>query len=108
MHVLQELGWRGVHIEGDPVTFQYLIKNRPNQIAVQAVVCREGKDVKWMDSDLSLTSGNLDTMDDRFANYWHNVLGKDDPDNATLFGQKVNLEKVCSRSFLNPANKFHD
>jgi hypothetical protein len=43
------LGWRGVHIEASPSSFQALARNRPNQLNVHAAVCDRARVVHYVD-----------------------------------------------------------
>ena len=84
-------------MEGDPETFERLARNRPNQIAVQAVVCSKGKDedVRWLSrDDNSVINGIIDSMHKDSVAVHHQLELEEGSDTATWYGTSVPLEEV--------------
>jgi hypothetical protein len=52
-----DLKWRGGLLEGSPANYHKLTKNRPNQIGINAVVCKEVQTVHYLDEKSGYTEG---------------------------------------------------
>lgn len=87
------LGWRGLHIEGDRSTHARLRKNRPNQLAVQAVVCRAGGEVTWLTGSQPLTNGIASLMPNEMLGQYHSDF---DPSDLGTDSEEHSLPVKCS------------
>ena len=72
------LGWRGVLIEGSPLSYPRLVGNRKDDICVHAAACNVSREVHFMSADLSpditletMVSGILKFMPEEFLETWY-------------------------------------
>lgn len=68
------LDWRGLLIEGSPISFSKLVKNRPNDINVHAAICGNRTIVHFVDEQIafgSAVSGIYEFMSPKFRERWH-------------------------------------
>lgn len=63
------LGWSGVLIEASPINAAKLIQNRPNDICVNAAVCKMTGTVHYVEGDA--VGGIWEFMADSFRSTWH-------------------------------------
>lgn len=68
------LGWRGVHIEASPSSFQALARNRPNQLNVHAAVCDRARVVHYVDYGRAPVRGIAEFMAPTFLQRFHPEL----------------------------------
>jgi hypothetical protein len=52
-----DLKWHGALLEGSPSNYDKMIKNRPHQIGINAVVCKEVQTVHYLDEKSSYKHG---------------------------------------------------
>mmetsp|Transcript_22308 Transcript_22308/g.62239 ORF Transcript_22308/g.62239 Transcript_22308/m.62239 type:complete len:310 (-) Transcript_22308:98-1027(-) len=66
------LGWNGVLVEADPISYANLKKNRPNEIAaIHAGVCLQERDLHWVQVDINPpVSGFLEFAAKDFMEKW--------------------------------------
>ena len=66
------LGWRGVLIEGSPLSYPRLVGNRKDDICVHAAVCDVSREVHFMGADLqTMVSGIVEFMPEKFVETWY-------------------------------------
>jgi hypothetical protein len=68
------LDWRGMLIEGSPISYSKLVKNRPNDINVHAAICGNRTVVHFVDEQIvfgSAVSGIFELMSPDFRAKWH-------------------------------------
>ena len=63
------LGWSGILVEASPVNAAKLIKNRPNDICVNAAVCKMTGVVHYVEG--GAVGGIWEFMAESFRNHWH-------------------------------------
>jgi hypothetical protein len=72
-----DLKWRGALLEGSPANFQKLVVNRPQQIGINAVVCKEVQTVHYLDeksgysTDYGPVFGIWEFMSPEFRARWY-------------------------------------
>ena len=72
------LGWRGVLIEGSPLSYPRLVGNRKDDICVHAAACDVSREVHFIGADLSpdvpvqtMVSGIVEFMPEKFIETWY-------------------------------------
>jgi len=67
----KDAGWKGVLIEGEPSSFKRLQASRPDQVLVNAAVCRQRSIVHYTATGGAGSSGIWEFMSDEFRKKWH-------------------------------------
>eukprot|EP00171_Calliarthron_tuberculosum_P010888 IDg10888t1 len=67
------LGWRGLMIEGSPTLYSSLVRNRPEVVAVNAMVCSEPRDLHWIET-ANAVGGAWELMTEAFRRSKHPSL----------------------------------
>jgi len=78
----KNLGWRGALVEALPSNYAKLVKNRPHDVNVRAVICERSHEVHLVEAPDSTTGtgGIWEFMSPGFRKQWHpNYM----PDNST-------------------------
>eukprot|EP00525_Craspedostauros_australis_P012311 CAMPEP_0198110094 /NCGR_PEP_ID=MMETSP1442-20131203/2126_1 /TAXON_ID= /ORGANISM="Craspedostauros australis, Strain CCMP3328" /LENGTH=305 /DNA_ID=CAMNT_0043766019 /DNA_START=102 /DNA_END=1019 /DNA_ORIENTATION=+ len=74
-HVFNKgLDWKGVLVEADPISYEKVLVNRPNELArIHAGVCLEEQDLHWVQvRDTPAVSGFLEFASEHFKATWWN------------------------------------
>lgn len=101
MYVLEELlGWRGVNIEAGQDMYEQLVRNRPGQVNVKAVVCNQSAPLHFLERRDTLTgigglvNGIVEFMAPTFLERWHPVVNRTDDGVGSTTSGKEDLESL--------------
>jgi len=102
-HVFNKaLDWKGVLVEADPISYEKLVVNRPNELAtVHAGVCLEEQDLHWVQvKNTPAVSGFFEFAAEQFKAKWWN---KELIDNAIVVKCR-RLDKILQEAV---GDSFH-
>lgn len=70
----QDVGWRAVHIEGSPSSFNGLYGNRPNAVNINAAVCNDSRMIHYVEYGYSHHRGIAEFMSGQHVQNLHPEL----------------------------------
>ena len=73
---LEQLGWRRILVEGDPVHRAALNESSPHAFSVNAVICQKGSTVHYTNDQTVYASGVLEFMSKPFIQSFHRNISE--------------------------------
>jgi FkbM family methyltransferase len=66
------LGWRAIHIEPSPLSYQRLIENRPESLNINSAMCKETRSLRYaIHPEHPAVNGIWEFMSNDFKNAWY-------------------------------------